>query len=152
MALQAEAPTGVLAHMLHSQLFSSLALPARLKQPLDVVWALRFHGRSETDVFQVVHDDLQFMADLQKLLPWRVVTFRGEGDPVETSAQRIHATGLQVQRETASCIEGLGEGLQIVMQRFSTGDHNEAGPGFSSHLGGVSQGIDGLLRVPLGRP
>jgi hypothetical protein len=32
----------------------------------------------------------------------------------------------------------LGEGLQIVMQRLATGDHNEAGPGFSSHLGSFS--------------
>jgi hypothetical protein len=57
-----------------------------------------------------------------------------------------------VKGEATSSIEGLGEGLQIVMQRLATGDHNEAGPCFGSHLGSVSQGIDGLLRVPLAGP
>ena len=99
-----------------------------------------------------MHHNFQLMAGLQKLLPWGAVAFWREGDPVEASAQRIHPAGFQMQGETASRIEGLGEGLQIVMQRFPTGDHNEAGPGCSSHLGGISQGIDGLLRVPLGRP
>ena len=99
-----------------------------------------------------MHHNFQLMAGLQKLLPWGAVAFRREGYPVEASAQRIYPAGFQMQGETASRIEGLGKGLQIVMQRFSTGDHNEAGPGFSSHLGGLSQGIDGLLRVPLAGP
>ena len=94
----------------------------------------------------------QELLQLQKLLPWGAVAFRREGDPVEASAQRIHPAGFQMQGETASRIEGLGEGLQIVMQRFSTGDHNEAGPRCGSHLGGISQGIDGLLSMPLDRP
>jgi hypothetical protein len=75
-----------------------------------------------------MHHNFQLMAGLQKLLPWVEVAFRREGDPVEASTQRIHPAGFQMQGETASRIEGLGEGLQIVVQRFPTGDHNEAGP------------------------
>ena len=114
--------------MLHCQGFSDAALPARLKQSFGVVLALGRHCCSEADVFRAMHNNFQLMAGLQKLLPWVAVAFRREGDPVEASAQRIHPAGFQMQGETASRIEGLGEVLQIVMQRLSTGDHNEAGP------------------------
>ena len=138
--------------MIYSELFSAAALPPWLKQSLGVDFALGRHCCSEADVFRAIHYNFQLMASLQKLLPWGLVAFRREGDPVEASAQLIHPAGFQMQGETASRIEGLGEGLQIVMQRLSTGDHNEAGPGFSRYLGGVSQGIGGLLRVPLAGP
>ena len=128
MALQAEAPSGVLTDVLYGQLFSCCALPSRLEQPLGRLLALRLHCCSEADVFRAMHHNFQLMAGLQKLLPWGAVAFRREGDPVEASAQWIHPTGLQMQGEIALRIEGLGEGLQIVMQRFSTGDHDEAGP------------------------
>ena len=111
MALHAEAPFGVLTHMLHSQGFSDAALPAWLQQPLCVVLALGCHGCSEADVFRAMHHNFQLMAGLQKLLPWGAVAFWREGDPVEASAQRIHPAGFQMQGETASRIEGLGEGL-----------------------------------------
>ena len=111
MALQAEAPLGVLTHMFHRQHFSNAALPAWLKQSLGVVPALRFHFRCETDVFWAMHHDFQLMAGLQKVFPRGAVAFRRKGDPVETPAQWIHPAGFQMQGEAASRIEALGEGL-----------------------------------------
>ena len=111
MALQAEAPLGVLTHMLHSQGFSDAALPAWLQQPLCVVFALGRHGCSEADVFRAMHHNFQLMAGLQKLLPWGAVAFWREGDPIEASAEWIHPAGFQMQGETATPIEALAEGL-----------------------------------------
>ena len=96
MALQAEAPLGVLTHMLHSQGFSDAALPARLKQPLCVVLAVGRHCCSEADVFRAMHYNLQFMANLQEVRPRGVVAFGRKGDPVKASAEGINATGFQV--------------------------------------------------------
>ena len=138
--------------MIHSQLFSDGTLPARLKQSLSFVITLRFHCRSEADVFGAMHYDFQLMASLQKFLPRWAVAFRRESDPVEASPQRIHSTGFQMQGETTSCIEYLGEVLQIVMQRLPPRDNNKACPGFSSHLGCISQIIDWVFRMSMGGP
>ena len=141
-----------MAHVLNRELLAFRAVPAGLEIVQSLLLASLRHGIREVQIFRGMHHHLQFLHPVQYPLKRGLVSLRGQGDPVEASAQRIHPAGFQMQGETASRIEALGEGLQIVMQRFSTGDHNEAGPGFSSHLGGISQGIDGLLRVPLGRP
>ena len=141
-----------MAHVLNRELLAFRVIPAGLEIVQSLSLASLRHRISEVQIFRSMHHHLQFLHAVQQRLKRGLVSLGREGDPVETPAQWIHPAGFQVQGEATSSIEGLGEGLQTVMQRLATGDHNEACPGFTSYLGSVSQGIDGLLRVSLAGP
>ena len=60
------------------------------------------------------------------------MAFRREGDPVEVSAEGINAARFQVDGQVDVTMKGLGQGLKVVLERFSTRDHNKSGSVVSS--------------------
>ena len=72
-----------------------------------------------------MHHDLQLVAASEQLLSWRLMPLRGKCDPVEAAAEWFHSAGLHMQRQSAMFIQCAGEGFQVVVKGFASGDHDE---------------------------
>lgn len=130
MGLQAEPPGRLAAHKLQGQLLPRGALPAGLQQQRRLIArraGLGGHGFREVEILAAVDHQLEFMAALQQLPAGRLVRFGGEGDPLKLAAEGIHAAGLQVSRQGGCGLgQGGAEGIEIVVQRFTAGDHHKS--------------------------
>ena len=138
VALEAQSPLRVQAHVIHCQILPRRALPARLHQAFSPVAAGGRHGIGEVDIGRLMHHDLELMAAFEQLLSWRLMPLRGECDPVEAAAEWFHTTGFHMQRQSAMFIQCAGEGLQVVMKGLTSGDHDEGrttDPGFPCCFG-----------------
>ena len=153
VALEAESPLRVEAHVIHRQILPRQALPARLHQAFSSVAAGGCHGIGEVDIGRFMHHDLQLMAASEQLLPWRLMPLWGECDPVEAAAEWFNSAGLHMQRQSAMFIQGAGEGLQVVMKGFASGDHDEgrtADLGFPCFFGQLLHMVFGMDRFTPG--
>ena len=80
------------------------------------------------------------------------MSFGRQGDPVRRSAEGIDTAGFDVHRELAGLTDGLGQGIEVVVQRFAAGDHHKSGTGLLClrSLGG--QVFDPLQGMGISRP
>lgn len=146
MGLQAQAPAGPGLHELQGQGLPFAAVPAGLKQP-GRLGGLAGADLGKEQVGGVVHDHLELIAALQQLRPRRLVALGREADPIRRATEGIDAAGFQVNRQRAALADGRAEGIEVVVQRFSAGDHHEGRPRVSRLGRGVGQGFGALLRV-----
>ena len=69
--------------------------------------------------------------------------FGRECDPVEISAEQTHSAGFEMSRKIRLC-KSVGERCEVVLQRFTAGDHGEIG----SMLSCVPCFLGQLFRLP----